>query len=172
MKTEYIVVGKISGVHGLKGVLNIYSFAENSDIFAPGSSLYIKKNNKEEYQVLESESSSRKKGNFFLVKFRGVNGRDEAEFFKGKEVFINKNDLPETEDDAWYWNDLIGMKVAEAGGEELGTVENILRTGSSDILEVKSGKEEVLVPFLKDVIVSVSVNDNIIKVNLPEGLKS
>jgi len=171
MKTEYIVVGKISGVHGLKGVLNIYSFAENSDVFSPGSSLYIK-NNKDEYEFFESESSSRKKGNFFLVKFKTVNGRDDAEFFKGKEVFVNKKDLPEAEDDSWYWHDLIGMKVVEADGEELGTVKNILRTGSNDILEIKSEKEEILVPFLKDVIVSVSVDDNIIKVNLPEGLKS
>lgn len=62
------------------------------------------------------------------------------------------------------------MTVFDLEAGDLGKVKNIMRTGSSDILEVKTETGEVLVPFLKNVIVSVSIKDNIIKVNLPEGL--
>lgn len=170
MEKDYILVGKISGAHGLKGGLNILSFAEETDLFSPGSFVYVKNNRSGDYELFETKSVSKKKNHILLVRFEGVDGRDKAEDYKGREIFIKKKSLPDTDDDTWYWHDLIGMDVFEEDGSELGRVKNLMRTGSSDILEVKKGQKEILIPFLKSVIISVSLEDSRIMVKLPEGL--
>lgn len=170
MKKDYILVGKVSGSHGLKGGLNLVSFAESLDAFSPGSSLYLKNKITGEFKLFETISASKKKSNVVLVLLNGVQGRNEADLLKGMEVYIDKASLPEPEDDSYYWSDLIGMEVFEEDGNRLGRVKNLMRTGSSDILEVLDGKKEVLVPFLKKIILSVSKAESKIIVELPEGL--
>ncbi|MDY0360745.1 MAG: ribosome maturation factor RimM [Desulforegulaceae bacterium] len=170
MDSDYILVGRISGAHGLKGLVTVHSYAENHDLFGAGSNFYIKKKDCSEFDFFESLNFSIKKNSSLIVAFKGIEGRDQAEALKGRDVYIKKNSLPTPEDDSFYWHDLIGMNVIDLEKGEIGRVKNIMRTGSSDILEVKTKTGEVLVPFLKNVIVSVSIKDNIIKVSLPEGL--
>lgn len=170
MEKKIIQVGKISGAHGLKGALNVYSFAEDESIFAKGSSVYVKHRTSGDYELFEILNSNKKKANVILVRFKEIDGRNRAEEFKGCEIYIKKDDLSQTEDDSWYWHDLIGMKVVEENGHSLGIVKDLMRTGSSDILEVDNSGKEVLIPFLKEFIVSVSLEEKFIVVNLPEGL--
>ncbi|MCB9481101.1 MAG: 16S rRNA processing protein RimM [Desulfobacteraceae bacterium] len=170
MDSDYILVGRISGAHGLKGLVSVHSYAENHDLFGKGSNLYIKQKDCFEFEFFESLNFSVKKNSSLIVALKGIEGRDQAEILRGRDVYVKKSNLPEPEDDSFYWHDLIGMTVFDLEAGDLGKVKNIMRTGSSDILEVKTETGEVLVPFLKNVIVSVSIKDNIIKVNLPEGL--
>eukprot|EP00767_Chilomastix_cuspidata_P006891 gnl/Chilomastix_cuspidata/7376.p2 GENE.gnl/Chilomastix_cuspidata/7376~~gnl/Chilomastix_cuspidata/7376.p2 ORF type:complete len:174 (-),score=14.81 gnl/Chilomastix_cuspidata/7376:1919-2440(-) len=170
MENDFILVGKVSGAHGLKGALNVYSFAEGTDIYKPGSKLYLKNTRSGELMFFETVGASRKKKNIILLSLKGLDGRDKAEACKGWEVYVEKAYLPDTEDDSWYWHDLIGMRVVEENGSDLGEVKDLMRTGSSDILEVIGEEKEILIPFLKDIIISVSVDSKTIKVRLPEGL--
>lgn len=170
MEKNYILVGKVAGSHGLKGGLNIVSFAEDLSLFKSGSKFILKDSFSGELEFFETLSASRKKSNIILVMLKDVDGRDKADQLKGRELYVEKEALPEPEDDTWYWHDLIGMNVVEEDGNILGNVKNLMRTGSSDILEVVNGKTEVLVPFLKEIITSVSLSSRQIVVKLPEGL--
>lgn len=171
MDSNYILVGRISGAHGLKGLVTVHSYAENHDLFGAGSNLYIKKKDCSEFEYFESLNFSVKKNSSLIVQLDGIDGRDQAELLRGRDVYVKKDFLPEPEEDSFYWHDLIGMDVVDSDSGKLGTVKNIMRTGSSDILEVKTpGGDEILVPFLKSVILSVSLKENVINVSLPEGL--
>lgn len=170
MENDFILIGKISGAHGLKGGLNVYSFAEDISVFEPGSVIYMKDKGADGFELFETISVSKKKQNILLLIVDGIDGRDKAEKLKGFELYVKKKALPKTEEDSWYWHDLIGMDVCDIDGCELGTVDNLMRTGSSDILEVKNNEKEILIPFLKDIIISVSIEDSLIIVDLPEGL--
>jgi 16S rRNA processing protein RimM len=168
---NYILVGRISGAHGLKGLVVVHCYAENYDLFKAGSNLYIVKKESTGFELFESLNFSVKKKSVLLVNLKRIDGRDQAELLNGAGIYVKKDNLPKPEEDSFYWHDLIGMDVFDTKSGELGRVKNIMRTGSSDILEVTSSEGgEVLIPFLKSVIVSVSLKDNIIKVALPEGL--
>ena len=67
-------------------------------------------------------------------------------------LFLDKNDLPELED-GYYWHELIGMKVINLDGNTLGEVIAINNYGSNDILEVKTKKKKLLIPFVKNRII-------------------
>lgn len=170
MDSNYILVGRVSGAHGLKGLLQVHSYAENYEIFVEGSSLYLQKQGGLEFELYQALGFSVKKRQSLLVKIKEIQGRDQAELLKGRNIYIKKNNLPEPEEDSFYWHDLIGMDVVDSEAGSLGEVKNIMRTGSSDILEVKGLKGEILIPFLKTIIVSVSIKESLIKVTLPEGL--
>ena len=99
---------------------------------------------------------------------------DQAESLVGTSLFVQKRKLPELEDDAYYWFELIGLSVFTTEDELLGRVVSILPTGSNDVLVVKDmekgPKHEVLIPMLASVVQLVDLEEKRIRVKLPEGL--
>lgn len=190
-----ITIGEITGVHGIKGYVKIRSFADSPNIFTQGIRLFVdspKKtdnitndnlkysnksvnNQKSGVSYKIATATPHKKG--IILLFEGVN-RDIAETLVGKNISISKDDLPELEDDAYYWEDLIGIEVIDINLGSLGAIDHIIPTGSNDVFVVKtsninkkSERSEILIPALSWVILSVDLNSRRMTVDLPEGLK-
>ena len=77
-------------------------------------------------------------------------------------------DRPEGE---WYHFELLGLHVVTDDGEELGEITEILETGSNDVYVVSQGKSQILIPALKSVINQVRLDDKVMLVSLPNGLR-
>jgi 16S rRNA processing protein RimM len=109
-----------------------------------------------------------------LLAIKGIGTRDQAQALIGADILIERTRLPELEDDAYYWSDLIGLSVFSEQGEFLGKVTTIMRTGSNDVYVVQDRSDgktrETLVPALKWVVVEVNLEQGTMHVNLPEGL--
>ncbi len=91
--------------------------------------------------------------------------RDQAQLLMGCEIGIRREQLPALAPDEFYWNDLIGLRVINTGGEDLGTVEQMLETGANDVLVVR-GERERLIPFvMKQVVVEVDLEQGLIRVD-------
>ena len=86
------------------------------------------------------------------------------------ELFIPQSELPELDEDTYYWVDLIGMKVYTTTDQFLGRIESILETGSNDVYVVKKHETEVLIPALESVVLEIDLEHNRMQVDLPEGL--
>jgi 16S rRNA processing protein RimM len=165
---DLVLIGKIVGVHGIKGTHKIRSYAESLTLFKPGRSILVcESNGQEKYRAIEWVKPHT--GNA-LMSFVGVDDRNQAESLIGAELFIPKEELPEPEEDAYYWFDLIGMEVITTDAEYLGRIESIIETGSNDVYVVKDNKNEVLIPALESVVIDIDINQKRMKVNLPEGL--
>ena len=93
-----------------------------------------------------------------------------AEALIGAEFFIEKEILPELEEGTYYWIDLIGLSVYTTDDVCIGRIESILQTGSNDVYVVKDKNKETLIPALASVILSVNLEEKIMRVDLPEGL--
>ena len=92
-----------------------------------------------------------------IAQIKGVNDRNQAETLLGYEIFIRREQLPETSEGEYYWSDLIGLEVETIDGVELGVVDSLLETGANDVLIVK-GERERAVPFFKgQVIVEIDL---------------
>jgi 16S rRNA processing protein RimM len=109
-----------------------------------------------------------KKG--LLVSFTEIDSIDKAEKLTETELFADKDSMPELDDDTFYWVDLIGLNVFSKEETFLGVLESILETGSNDVYVVKNGDEEVLIPALDSVVLSVDIDGRTMFVDLPDGL--
>jgi 16S rRNA processing protein RimM len=168
-KSGILPIGKIIGVHGMKGYTKVFSFDEADSLFFPGNSLFLKFPNGTTQTVTIVDVQSHKR--IFRIAFAGGIDRTGAEALVGAEILVNRSDLPEPEPGRYYWCDLIGLAVYEKDETYLGCIENLFETGSNDVLVVK-GKDnhEILIPVLKSIVCSVDFEEKKMVVDLPEGL--
>ncbi|MEK7313314.1 MAG: ribosome maturation factor RimM [Deltaproteobacteria bacterium] len=167
---ERVPLGKIVGVHGLKGELKIYLYASGEEVADTVESLkssretvfidglpYVLKGLKRHKAVM-------------LVKFEGVSRCEDAKVFVGKDVFVVKRALPDLGKDEYYAFEIQDMEVSSLDGRDLGKVVNIFSTGSNDVYVVEGPLGEILIPAIKDVIVKIDVPGKKMIVRLIEGL--
>jgi 16S rRNA processing protein RimM len=167
-KKGYALIGKIVGVHGVKGTHKIRSYAESLEIFKSGSSILIR-NNRELETICEINWVKPHTG-VPLLSLKGVTGRHQAESMVGSDLFIKKSELPQLEEGTYYWFDLIGIDVYTTQEEYLGRIASIVKTGSNDVYVVNNGEKEILIPALETVVLDIDLGKKQMRVDLPEGL--
>lgn len=118
----------------------------------------------------EIESAWFHKGRVIL-KFEGVDTMSAAELLVGGRLVISESDQAALEEDEFYEHQLIGLEVARVGGEQVGRVVRLMRTGATDLLVIEaSDGRELLIPFADDICTEVDVEGKRITINPPEGL--
>ena len=163
-----MLIGKIVGIHGVKGTNKLRSYAESLSVFAPGSSILIRDLHGREarYEINWVKPHTGTP----LLSLKGVTNCGQAKTIVGSELFIPESELPELDEDTYYWHDLIGIEVYTAAEEFLGRIESIIETGSNDVYVVKKDKKEVLIPALESVVLEIDLEHKRMRVDLPEGL--
>jgi len=169
---RYLSMGKIVGAHGVKGALKVYSYAESVSSFKPGSSVILKADGGAKAFTIAWVKPHHKT---VLVAFEGVTNRNRAEALVGLELFMTRDLLETLEEGVYFWSDIIGLAVYTIENEYLGGVVAVIPTGSNDVYVVKNeqGQEpaEILVPALAWVVREIDVDQKIMRVDLPEGLR-
>ena len=167
-KKGYVLIGKVVGVHGIKGTNKFKSYAESLSVFNPGRSILIRDNLKRETRTelnwVKSHTGTP------LISFKGVTDRAQAEALIGAELFIPQSELPELDEDTYYWFELIGIEVYSTKDEYLGRIDSIFPTGSNDVYVVKDKQKEILIPALESVVIDIDLEHKRMRVDLPEGL--
>ena len=149
MAPEPIVLGRISGVFGVKGWVKVFSYTEPREaVLGYASWLLGQKGQWQSATVAEGQ----RHGKGVVARIEGFEDRDQAATLVGTQIGVPRGELPETEDGHYYWSDLEGLMVVRSDGSELGKVAYLLETGAHDVMVIK-GETEQLVPFVKDEIV-------------------
>lgn len=143
---HYIVVGKISTPHGVKGWVKVFSFTDPTDSILHYKPWFIHR--KEGWQSVEVKEG-RIHGKTVIANIEGVDNRDSAELLKGFEIGVTRAQLPEAKPGEYFWIDLIGLQVINQQGIVLGIVDHLMETGANDVLVIR-GEKEHLVPFVVD----------------------
>ena len=162
-----ILMGKVAATHGIRGQLRIIPYSGMADNLLACRSLLLRdaKGRIEQFEV----SSAAIHGKKLLVTLKGFSGINQVLHFVGSEVLLYKEQLAATEEDEFYWHDLMGMKVVTSDGTDLGTLESIIETGSNDVYVAVSDGREYLIPALADVV-SIDVQARLVTVTPFEGL--
>lgn len=124
-------------------------------------------------QPCEVESVWEHRG-MLVFKFGGIDTRNEAELLRGAEVRIPISERPPLPDGEYYYSDLVGCEVVEAGTEErLGSVTGWTEAGGAGLLhvEVPGRADELLIPLSRSICIEIDTAAKRIVVDLPEGLK-
>jgi len=167
-KDALIPVGKITGTHGIKGLLKVHSYSGNIESLKSAAEITLRS----AQGVLNSFKlqSVAQHGTRLIIGFKGYDNINLVQTFVGNEICLFRNQLPPTEDDEYYWCDLLGLEVVTVDGTRIGTITDIFATGSSDIYVVSNEGQEHLIPAIANVIHTVDVKNGKMLITPMEGL--
>ena len=169
MGENFIVIGRVSKPHGVTGEIRIEYFNSEDPHFFSNYKIIFLQGDEESlhpYRLLTVRPHKR----FILAQLEGIQSRAEAEQLRGKVVLIDPSELPPLEEDEYYWQDILGMRVISEQGEDLGTIKDIVPTGSNDVYVVQKGAQEFLIPATQDVIMSIDIEGRTMVIRPLEGL--
>ncbi len=159
-----VVMGKVVSAHGVQGWLKIQPYTAEAGNLT-GYRVWWFGDEEQGWRELDVLQSALHGGKTVVAQVMGCHDRDTAEKYKGLLVAIPRNRLPEPEEDEYYWADLIGLEVVNEAGERLGVVETLQDTGANQVLCVRNGNGEILIPFIASAIRQVDLVGKIIRVD-------
>lgn len=148
---DFLSIGQIINTHGVKGELKIYPLTDDIKRFRKLKTVFI--DNIEKNVVWCKLQADR-----VVLKIEGIDSMDEAAKYKNKYIEVKREDAVKLNEDEYYIADLIGCNVVDELGTDLGKVFDVIQTHSNDVYWVK-GKEELLVPALKTIVVNIDVEN-------------
>lgn len=150
-----IKLGKVVGVHGVRGELKIESHTDPRDRLFRYQPWTLRQGRSErELEGVTGQDNGRN----VLARFPGVEDRDQALALVGAEIWVPRSHLPPPAPGEYYWVDLEGLPVRTVDGVDLGTVSHLLATGANDVVVVR-GERERYIPFIQgDVIRSIDID--------------
>lgn len=163
-----IVLGRIVAPFGVRGWVRVHPFADDpaawcelpqwwlgSDGDAPQSDAAWRA-----YKLLEV----RDHGKGLIARLEGVADRNAAEAIDGMYIAAPREAMPATEEDEFYWADVIGLEAVNAKGESLGKVTSIIEAPANDVLVVEDSEQQRLLPFVSAVVLDVDAAAGVIRV--------
>lgn len=163
MMDNMIVIGKIGAPQGVRGEVRVIPLTDFPERFRElktallddGTSLPI--------------ASVRYHQQFVLLKFRGMDNRNDIEHLRGRLIKVERKDLVQLPDGHYYIFDIIGLEVYTEEEEYLGKVTDVLETGSNDVYIVEQkDKQPLLIPALKSVVLQIDIPSGKMIVKLQE----
>ena len=163
----YLAVGRIVGVHGMRGEVKVESFTDFPERFDVGSQLLLG-DDLDEVEVLSSRPH---KGNMLLM-LSELSSRGAAELLRGQWLLVPEDEAAALDENAYWVHDLMGMEVVSEEGESLGTIYDVLFTGANEVYVVRAAAtgREVLLPAIDEVVRAVDVPARRMTVHLIPGL--
>ena len=165
-KEDLICVGAIGAARGLRGELRVKSFTD--DIEALGA--YGPLTDETGTKTFALKVLGQQKG-LVLVRIKGVDNRNAADALKGQTLYIERSRLPQTDEDEFYFSDLVGLKAELVDGSAFGDVALANDFGGGPFLEVATRDHgRVLVPFTKACVPVVDIAGGRVVIDPPQGL--
>ncbi len=158
-------VGTIAGVKGLKGEMRL-KLDSDFDMVEMISSVLLKNGattREADVQSLLQEGKS------VLLRLEGYKSREDTEPLIGAEIFTQKSQLRELEEDEWWFGDLVGLTAYTTGGERIGIVSAIVDSGNY-LIEIKSEDKTFLVPFVRALVPTVDIKAKRLEIEALPGL--
>lgn len=165
---DLLKVGVITTTHGVRGEVKVYPTTDEPERFLELD--YVLLDTGRELRKLEIKNVK-----FFkilvILKFKGVDNINDIEKYKGRDLWIPREEGQELEEDEYYIADLLGMSVVLEDGQEFGTLKDVMETGANDVYIIDSAEHgEVLLPAIKECILDVDLEKNVMTIHLMKGL--
>ena len=165
---DLLQVGVITTTHGIRGVDKVYPTTDEVHRFEELESVSL--DTGKEYRELKIKSVKYFK-QYAILKFKGIDNINDIEKYKGKSLFVTRENAQPLKEDEYYIADLIGMEVYLEDGSHFGTLKDVMETGANDVYIIKTEEgKEVLIPAIYECILDVDVEAGKMKIHLLDGL--
>ena len=165
---DLLQVGIITSTHGVRGEVNVYPTTDDPRRFRRLKEVVL--DTGMEKMNLEIEGVKFFK-QFVILKFKGLDNINDIEKYRQKSLYVTRKNAVRLQRDEYFIADLIGLKVQDEDGKELGTVKDVIETGANDVYEVEMADgKSLLLPAIKQCILNVDVENGTMQVHVLEGL--
>ena len=165
---DLLQVGIITSTHGVRGEVKVYPTTDDPRRFRRLKEVVL--DTGREKLSLEIEGVKFFK-QFVILKFKGLDNINDIEKYRQKSLYVTRKNAVRLQRDEYFIADLIGLKVQDEDGTELGTVKDVIETGANDVYEVEMADgRSLLLPAIKQCILNVDVENGMMQVHVLEGL--
>ncbi|MBE0612624.1 MAG: ribosome maturation factor RimM [Burkholderiales bacterium] len=155
-------MGRIVAPYGLKGWVRIDPYSADPGSLSTYPSWWVGRNG--DWREMKVAQSALQHGSSLVARLEGCSERNAALALKGSDVAVERESLPQNENDEFYWADLVGLKVVNLKGEELGVLAGLFENGAHAVMRVVDGEAERLLPFVDQVVQQVELAEGRIRV--------
>jgi 16S rRNA processing protein RimM len=142
-----VLIGRIVGLYGVQGWLKIESWAEPRMRIFDYQPWLLHAESGAETQITGAQGRTQGKG--MVARLPGVDEREQAATLIGTDIYVAREQLPAPAKDEYYWVDLEGLEVVTTEDVLLGRVSHLFATGANDVVVVRDGVRERLIPFVQ-----------------------
>ena len=165
---DLLQAGVVTTTHGIRGEVKVYPTTDDVHRFEDLDSVLL--DTGREYIELEIENVKYFK-QYAILKFKGINNINDIEKYKGRSLYVTRDQAIPLDEDEYYIADLIGLDVYLENGEKFGVLKDVMETGANDVYIVKTGEgKEVLIPAIHECILDVDIEENRMEIHLMDGL--
>lgn len=165
-KPAFLVIGKLRRPHGVRGEVQMEVYTDFPERLRPGKQVFIGDDH-----IPALVEKVRQHKNLLILSFRGYDSCETVEPFRNMLVFVSTKNLPALPEGEFYHHELIGLKVIDIQSGYIGSLVEILETGANDVYLVKDQEgKEILLPAINNVIISIDLDEGVMKVRQPEYL--
>lgn len=157
---EFLTIGQIINTHGIKGELKVHPLTDDIKRFKKLKTVFIES---EERTISWCKLQVDK----VILKIEGIESIDDAMKYKMKYLRVKREDAAKLPEGRYFVVDIIGCKVIDENGVDLGAVSEVIFTGSNDVYWVK-GKKDLLVPVLQNIVKNIDIEKKEIIISPPE----
>jgi 16S rRNA processing protein RimM len=152
--TEWATIGKIVAPFGVRGELKVLSLTDIPDRFAQLKTIFLGP----EHIPYKINAVRPYKGDMVILKLEGLDDATTVEALRSLDLSIPLDKLAKLPQDSYYQHDILGMRVVTLAGREVGTIIDIMATGSNDVYVVRGeDASQILLPAIKDVVKQVDL---------------
>ena len=155
---DLLQAGVITTTHGIRGEVKVFPTTDDVHRFEDLDSVLL--DTGREYMELEIENVKYFK-QYAILKFKGIDNINDIEKYKGRSLYVTRDQAIPLEEDEYYIADLIGLDIYLENGEKFGVLKDVMETGANDvyIVETEEGKE-VLIPAIHECVLDIDVEEN------------
>ncbi len=162
-RDDVVLVGRISGLFGVKGWVKVFSYTTPREAILKYRSIRLKLASDQTWREFKF-AEGQVHGRGVVARLNDVDDRNAAQLLIGAELSVTRLQLPKLKRGEYYWADLEGLKVINLLGEELGAVIHLFETGANDVMVVQAERER-LIPYIAQVIREVDLDGGIVRVD-------
>jgi len=167
---KWIAIGRLGRTKGLSGEIRVKLHNPNSQTLLGVKLVAVGED--ESHLTPFSICQAYQHVRDVILGFHQIGSREDAKKLTGKQVFIRRKDFPELAQGEHYSCDLVGCVVEDMAGNTLGVLRSVMNTASNDIYVIDKEGQEILLPVLSGVVVTIDLSKNLIKVNPPEVINA
>ena len=174
IKNEWLIVGLITSCHGINGQLKVKSQSDFDERFLKPGMRWLQKEN-EPPSKIELISGFKQPGKeIFVVKIKGINTRNHAEQFKKFKILVKTDKLPKLKKEEFHLLELINLEVKTLENDELKIIGKVINLENEKnnllVVELFKNQKKVLIPFVKEIVPLIDIENNFVIINPPNGL--
>lgn len=165
---EILQVGVISSTHGIRGEVKVFPTTDDPGRFKKLKNVILDTGREQKNLEIAGVKFFKQ---FVILKFKGIDNINDIEKYKGKSLYVTRENAVRLKKDEYFIADLVDMQVVLEDGTLFGVLTDVMKTGANDVYCIQTQEHgEVLIPAIGECILNVDVEGQKMTIHLMPGL--